>query len=192
MKRRIFIMAGLATCMLFLAGCPANNDIPGDGTGLEGEWTGSLDALIAAANLNLPIAISPDAQVIFGDDGKITISVHPDIPIVGGLATVTVTGTFVKDLTTAIPKVNLTLNNASANVIGIDFNIQSFSVSTQCIYTIQNQNKLYMYPGFNLLPAALRAQFEAAPGTIPWQGTHVTVNGVDTAVPSLQLDRVTS
>jgi hypothetical protein len=170
-------------CVLFAAGC---SNIPGDGTGLEGKWTGSLAELFAVTNTKLPVAVSPNADLVF-DNGVLTVTLQPDIPVVGWLFRVVVDGTYTKDNSGSIEKVTLSLTKASVKFLFFTFPLKDLSVNTLCIYTIKDLNTLYIYPAYDKLPDALRAAFEANPGAIPWGG--VSVGGV--TYGALKLDRVT-
>ena len=183
MKTRTWMLAGVMMCVLFAAGC---GNIPGDGTGLEGKWNGSLATLFAATNTKLPIPVSLDAELVF-DNGALTVTLKPDIPVIGWLFSVVADGAYTTDSTTSLDKMTLSLGKASLKFLFFKFPLKDLAVSSQCIYTIKALNTLYIYPGYDKLPDALRTAFEADPGAIPWEG--VTVG--DVTYGALRLDRIT-
>jgi hypothetical protein len=183
MKCKVWVAAGVVLCVLSAAGC---GNIPGNGTGLEGEWAGSLALLFTAANIDLPIPVSPVAQLVF-DNGAVTVTLKPDIPVISWVFGVVVDGTSTTDSSTSLDKMSLLLGEASVKFLWFKFPLKDLALATQCIYTIRDLNALYIYPGYDKLPDTVRAAFEAAPQDIPWTG--VTFNGV--AYGALKLDRVT-
>lgn len=181
MKTSAWMLAGLTMCMLFAAGCSS----PGDGTGLEGRWTGSLAELFTATNFKLPIPVLPDARIVF-DGGALTITLRPDIPVVNWFISVVADGTYSTDSSSGLDKVTLSLSKASAKFLFFKFPLKDLAVSTQCIYTIKGLDRLYMYPGYDKLPDAVRTAIEANPSAIPWEAG-ITVGG--TTYSALKLER---
>ena len=167
MMRKTWMLAGLMTCAALVTGCGSTP--PGDGTTLEGVWTGSLDALLAATGVKLPIAVKPEADFLF-DGGALTITLKPDSSLLGWLLSVVVDGSYTKDNSTSLDKTTLFLGEASVKVLFFKIPLKDLAVTSQCIYKIEALNTLYIFPGYDLLPEALRSQLEMHPEVVPWHG----------------------
>ncbi len=183
MKTRAWVVAGVMMSALFVAGC---GEVPGDGTGLEGKWNGSLEALFTAANVKLPIPVSPDADIVF-DGGTLTVTLKPDIPVVNWFVSVVADGSYTADTSTNLDKLTLSLSEVSAKVLWFKIPLKSLSLTAQCIYTIKALNTLYIVPGYDKLPALAQAALEADPSVIPWE-TGVTVGGVTYSALKMERD----
>ena len=186
MRKKGWILAGLTVCLVLVAGCAG---APGDGTGLEGVWAGTLQTLFDLAGVKLPIPVAPEAKVTF-DDGTLTIATNPDIPVIGWMFKLVVDGTYTKDNSTSLSKMTMVLGKASVKLLFIKIPVADLKLTTQAIYTIVNKNTLYFIPGWDKAPEALRTFFEGSPGNVPWEGGSIMINGQQVQVPaSLKLDR---
>jgi predicted small secreted protein len=172
MNRGKWLLAVLVVCAALVAGC-ANT--PGDGTGLEGKWTGSLAVLFTIFDIDLPVKVAPEAKLLF-DDGALTITLQPGIPVIGWLFRVVIDGSYTDDTSGSLDKMTLSLGKASAKFLFFTFPLKDLGVATQCIYTIKAQNTLYILPAYDKIPEAARLLLEASPQSIPWDG--ITIDGV--------------
>ena len=166
MRIKTLMLAGLMGCAVLATGC---SKIPGDGTGLEGKWTGSLTELLTATGAKLPIAVKPEAVFVF-DNGALTITLQPDNAFLALLASLVVDGSYTKDSSTSLDKMTLSLGEASVKILFFKIPVKNLALNTQCIYKIASLNTLYIFPGYDLFPAALQTQLEAHPELVPWQG----------------------
>lgn len=173
----------LAVCLVAAAGCAP---IPGDGTGLDGRWTGSLATLFTVFDVKLPVAVAPEAVLLF-DGGTLTLTLQPDMPILGWLLRVVVDGAYATDGDDSLQKMTLSLGKTSIRLLFFKIPVADLGLTTECIYTIKSRDTLYILPAYDKLPEAVRDLLEASPASIPWEG--VTVGGI-TCTP-LKLSRET-
>jgi hypothetical protein len=172
MKSKTWLLAGMVACVLVVAGC---GKTPGDGTGLDGKWTGSIEPLLTATSTKLPVAVDPSATMVF-DGGALTITLKPDIPVVGWIFKVVAEGTYTEDNSTSLDKMTLSLSKVSLKFLFFKIPLKDLTVKSQAIYKIKDLNTLYILPGYDKLSDTMRAAFEAAPDAIPWD-LSVTVDG---------------
>ena len=170
-SRNVLCVSGIVLSVL-LVGC---GDGVVTGTGLEGTWTGGLQSLLDLVELELPVAVVPASQLVL-IDGKATITLTPENWFLRLLVKGVVEGSYVPDNSTALDKMHLSLDTAYLKILFFTVPIAIPLVETECIYKVEGDRTLYLFPGYDQLPENVRALLEASPASIPWEG--ITVEGV--------------
>lgn len=163
--KSISLMAMVSLLFIGLSGCER---IPGDGTGVEGKWQGNVKQLLEQAG-ELPVSVDADATLLF-DAGALTVSFKANIPVISCISRLLVHGTYEDQNQTRLKKLDLDLNKIETKVLFITIPVKDIALSTLAIYTIKDNDVLYLLPEWQKLPQEIRDYFEENPELIPWEG----------------------
>lgn len=164
MKRLVAV--GCVVMLAFaLTGCD-----PRGGGDLEGTWIANLAEFLDVGEqlAGLPFVPNPEAKIIF-DDGELDIRIDTDIPVIGWFVKGQITGTYQKERRGAIDTVALNLETLKVRLFCIGIPVSQMNITTVAAYKII-EDKIYVIPGYDLAPQALRDQYENGTRDIPWQG----------------------
>lgn len=164
--RKLVAVGCVAVAVLCLAGCDPN----AGKNALEGTWLANLTEFmdIGLDLGKLPFVPNPNAEITFAD-GEIDLRIDTDLPIIGWFVKGQIVGTYEKATKGVIDTVTLNLQTVKVRVIGIGIPVSDLKVTTVAAYKIV-EAKLYIIPGYDLVPQALRDQFENGTMDVPWLG----------------------
>lgn len=163
--KRLFAVGCVVMLALALTGCD-----PRGGTDLEGTWKANLAEFLDIDEqlAGLPFVPNPEAKVIF-DDGELDIRIDTDIPVIGWFIKGQITGTYQKEKKGVIDTVALNLETLKVRVLCIGIPVSQLNITTVAAYKII-EDKVYVIPGYDLVPQALRDQYENGTLDVPWLG----------------------
>ena len=167
--RRALAVGCVMAVAVFLTGCDRNNGQ----TDLEGTWIANLTQFLEAGDLlaKLPFVPNPEAKVTF-ENGELDMRIDTDLPVIGWFLKGQIVGTYQKATRGRIDTVTLNLQTVKARVLGIGFPVTSLNTTTLAAYKII-EDKLYIIPGYDLVPQSYRDQFENGTLDVPWLGNEI-------------------
>ncbi len=164
--KKLTILCALLLCAGLFTGC----DRIRAGNGLQGQWKGDLSALLQVIDLfaDLPIPVSPDAVFTF-NEGDLSILLDANIPIISWFVKGELRGTYTEAVQGVVKTVDLSVTSAGLKICFFRIPLGALNQSTIAAFEIII-DKLYLIPGYDLLPQNVRNLMENGTVAIPWQG----------------------
>jgi len=183
------VMTGVVSVLTIslLAGCPP---VPGTTSPIDGKWKAdNLLALLGDALNNLPIPISPSAQLVI-KNGDFDLKLKTGIPIIGWFVSARISGMCGFENKGVLNIVAFTPESVKLRVFFLSFPVSGVNIGAgKFLYKVENNTlKLIPFPEeqYNNLPADVRARLESGVTPIPWNGESNPDISIDLPVIALE------